>query len=100
MPTKREVAIDAINAALNEVAKKTPVAFSIGDTHIKIDERGISIVLTDEVLDQFVLRIHRPNIDVSCWGYVLVAEPGVVMSGAAQSEWTGFHVVGCIPKIA
>lgn len=100
MPTKREVVIAGINAALGADAEQVPAEFNIGKTRIKIDDRGISIVLNDEDLDQFVLRIHRPNIDVSCWGYVLVAEPGTVLSSNSPQDWTGLHVVGCIPKKA
>lgn len=97
MPTRREVVIAGINAALGSDVKHTHAEFTIGNTNIKIDDRGISILLNEEGLDQFALRIHRPNIDVSCWGYVLAGEPGVVMETVTPDESKGFHVVGFMP---
>ena len=100
MPTEREITIAGIGAALGANAKQAPAEFTIGNTNIKIDNRGISIILNEKGLDQFALRIYQPHIDASAWGYVLVAEPGVKPSEKGEAGWSDYHVVGFMPKTA
>jgi hypothetical protein len=96
MSNKMDVVIAGITSALKNAESSDCADFVIGNTTVKIDPRGISILLNESDLEPVALRIHRPNIDTSCWGYVLVGHPdkpkGILVKDGAQ----GFNVIACL----
>jgi len=93
-----DAVIAEITSALKNAQSNGRAEFAIGNTAITIDPRGISIVLKESDLEPVALRIHRPNADVSCWGYVLVGDPGKPARVAAEIDQgaQGFNVIGCL----
>ncbi|MNN63906.1 hypothetical protein D3C81_1793170 [compost metagenome] len=90
--------ISGITGALKNAESNGRAEFVIGNTVVTIDPRGISIVLNESNLDPVALRIHRPDTDASCWGYVLAHDPGKPKRAPADIALgaENFNVIGCL----
>jgi len=100
MSIKMDAVIAGITGALNKAESNDRAEFVIGNTVVTIDPRGISIVLNESNLDPVALRIHRPETDVSCWGYVLAHDPRKPKRVPADIDLgaESFNVIGCLRR--
>jgi hypothetical protein len=87
-----------IKTCLAAVSADGKGAFVVGHNKVEIDQRGISIILHDQEGTPVALRLHRPMLDVSCWGYVLAGKPGEVDSSKPE-DMSGYEVITSLSKM-